>query len=52
MKKQMNYANKRGVKFVILAGQDEIKSGVLTVKDMGTGEQSNLNINDLIKKFS
>ena len=52
MKKQMNYANKKGVKFVILAGQDEIKTGVLAVKDMYTGEQSNLNISDLIKKFS
>ena len=52
MKKQMNYANKRGIRFVVLAGKDEMESGVLTVKDMSTGEQSNLNISELIKQLS
>ncbi len=52
MKKQMNYANKKGVRFVVLAGKDEMESGVLTVKDMSTGEQSNLNISELIKQLS
>ena len=52
MKKQMNYANNKGVQFVILVGENEMESGFLTVKDMNTGEQNNLNITDLIKQLS
>ena len=52
IKKQMNYANNKNIQFVILVGKDEIESGVLTVKDMNTGEQSNLNIGDLINQLS
>ncbi|MDA0890512.1 MAG: ATP phosphoribosyltransferase regulatory subunit, partial [Bacteroidetes bacterium] len=52
MKKQMNYANNKGVLFVILVGKDEMKSGVLTIKDMNTGEQSSLKISELIKQLS
>ena len=52
MKKQMTYANNKGVQFVILVGENEMKSGVLAVKDMNTGEQSNLNISELIKQLS
>jgi histidyl-tRNA synthetase len=52
MKKQMNYANNKGVQFVIMVGEDEMKSGILSVKNMESGEQSNLNIKDLIKDLS
>ena len=52
MKKQMTYANNKGVQFVVLVGENEMESGVLTVKDMNTGEQNNLNITDLIKQLS
>jgi histidyl-tRNA synthetase len=52
MKKQMTYANNKGVQFVIMAGEDEMESGILLIKNMESGEQSNLNITDLIKKLS
>jgi len=39
MKKQMNYANKKGVSFVVLAGESEINEGCVTLKDMESGEQ-------------
>ena len=52
MKKQMTYANNKGVQFVIMVGEDEMKSGILSVKNMESGEQSNLNISDLIKQLS
>ncbi len=42
-KAKMNYANKIGVPFVVLVGEDEIRDGVLTVKNMRTGEQVKLN---------
>ncbi len=52
MKKQMTYANNKGVQFVIMVGEDEMESGILSVKNMESGEQSNLNITDLIKQLS
>ena len=52
MKKQMTYANNKGVQFVIMVGEDEMESGILSIKNMESGEQSNLNIADLIKQLS
>jgi histidyl-tRNA synthetase len=52
MKKQMTYANNKGVQFVIMVGEDEMESGILSIKNMESGEQSNLNITDLIKQLS
>jgi len=48
LKKQLNYANRKGIKFVIIAGESEIKSGVVTVKNMETGEQHLINSEDLV----
>ncbi len=50
MKKQMNFANNKGIKYVVLVGSDEMESGKLTVKNMESGEQENLTIEDLINK--
>ena len=52
MKKQMTYANNKGVQFVIMVGEDEMDSGILSVKNMESGDQSNLSIADLIKQLS
>jgi histidyl-tRNA synthetase len=52
MKKQMTYANNKGVRYVVLVGEDEMESGILSVKNMESGEQSNLSIADLIKELS
>mgnify|MGYP000797533331 FL=1 len=40
MKKQMEYANRRGVPFVVIVGSEELAAGAATVKNMQTGEQS------------
>jgi len=40
IKKQMNYANKKNIPFVVLIGENEMKEGTLTVKDMESGEQN------------
>ena len=40
MKKQMAYANAKQVSFVVLAGEEEIAQGKLTLKNMATGEQT------------
>ncbi len=39
MKKQMTYANNKGVQFVIMVGEDEMESGILSIKNMESGEQ-------------
>ena len=39
MKKQMAYANARNIPYVVLVGEDEMKNGCLTLKDMTTGTQ-------------
>ena len=39
-KAKMSYANKLGVPYVVLLGEDELNKGVITVKDMETGEQT------------
>ncbi|UAB83531.1 histidine--tRNA ligase [Zunongwangia sp. SCSIO 43204] len=51
MKKQMNYANKRNIPFVILAGDEEMAAGEYTLKNMKTGEQDRLNLKDLVAKI-
>ena len=47
MKKQMNYADKKNIQYVVLVGEDEINSGNLTVKNMRNGTQQSLAIDDL-----
>jgi histidyl-tRNA synthetase len=37
--RQMQYADRAGVRFVVLAGEDEAARGVVTIKDMRRGEQ-------------
>tara|TARA_B110000438_G_scaffold88337_1_gene87845 strand:- start:6644 stop:7990 length:1347 start_codon:yes stop_codon:yes gene_type:complete len=52
IKKQMAYADNKGVQFVIMIGEDEIESDTLTIKNMNTGEQNNLTLPQFIKKLS
>lgn len=47
IKKQMDYANKKNIPFVALAGKDEIQNGTITIKDMRTGEQKSVDPVDL-----
>jgi histidyl-tRNA synthetase len=49
IKKQMNYANNKDVQFVVMIGEDEMKSGQLTTKNMSTGEQKQMSISEFIK---
>jgi histidyl-tRNA synthetase len=51
MKKQMNYANKRGMPFVVLAGESEMTQSIYTLKDMASGTQDQLNLDELIEKL-
>jgi histidyl-tRNA synthetase len=48
MKKQMNYANRRNIPFVVIMGEEELKSEVFTLKNMVSGEQQKLEFNALL----
>lgn len=52
MKKQMSYANGRHIPFVVLVGEDEMNNGVLTVRNMTTGEQNQLTPQQLVEHLS
>ena len=52
MKKQMAYANAREIPFVALAGESEMAEGKFTLKNMTTGEQSAVTVEELIAIIS
>ena len=52
MKKQMSYANAKQIPFVALAGDDEMQSGKITLKNMTTGEQTLLTPQQLIESIT
>ncbi|MBQ6652660.1 MAG: histidine--tRNA ligase [Prevotella sp.] len=51
MKKQMSYANAKGIPFVALAGENEMSNRQVTLKNMQTGEQQLVGIDDLVKRL-
>ena len=48
MKKQMNYANDNKIPFVAIIGETELQDGTIAVKNMNSGEQKTMSINELI----
>ena len=51
MKKQMTYANRRNIPFVVLVGEQEMASNTYTLKDMKKGEQLTVPLEELINKI-
>ncbi|MBK0381386.1 histidine--tRNA ligase [Pedobacter sp. SD-b] len=51
MKKQMQYANEKDIPFVAVIGGDEMQSGLLSLKNMASGEQVKITVDGLIKKM-
>ncbi len=52
MKKQMNYANSRNIPYVALVGEQELKDGLLTLKEMESGKQEQLTPDQLVERLS
>ena len=48
MKKQMSYANAKNIPFVVLAGENEMAAGQVTLKNMESGEQALVTTEELI----
>ena len=47
MKKQMEYANRRGIPYVVIIGSQELETGAATLKDMRSGEQRQVAFGEL-----
>ena len=52
MKKQMSYANAKQIPFVALAGENEMKEGKITLKNMESGQQTLVSPDELIQTLS
>lgn len=52
LKKQLDYANKKAIPYVIVIGSDEVKSGQLTFKNMQTGDQGKKTVQEIIAHLS
>ena len=50
VKAQMKYANKLGVEYAVIIGQNEIESGLVKLKNMETGDETEINLTELESK--
>ena len=48
MAKQMKYADAKKIPFVALIGSEEMKTGGITIKNMSSGEQSQVTMDELL----
>ena len=51
MKKQMEYANRRGIPYVVILGSEELQRRVVTLKDMLSGEQCEVAFDELCDRL-
>jgi len=49
--KQFKYADSLGIPWVVMLGEDEIKKGLIKVKNLETGDQKLVNPEDFISSF-
>lgn len=52
IKKQFDFANNKQIPYVIVIGSDEMASGLLTFKDMTSGEQQKLELSQIVEKIN
>jgi len=51
IKKQLDYANKKQIPYVLVIGSEEISSGLIAFKDLETGEQEKLYLDQIIQQL-
>ena len=49
LKKQLGYANQKGIRKVVLIGEEEVKANTFVLKDMKLGTQTSHSLSDLLK---
>ena len=47
LRKQFEYADRKGIKYVVIAGEDEAQSNELTIKNIKTGEQKKVKLSEI-----
>lgn len=52
IKKQLDYANKKQIPYALLVGSDEMASGMIAIKNLNTGEQEKLYLDQILKKLT
>lgn len=52
IQKQLKYANKKGIPFVAIVGQQELENQTVTLKNMTKGAQETLSVSELISKLT
>lgn len=52
LKKQMSYADKKGIPFCLMVGSREIETGQFVLKNMGSGEQKSLGFGAIIEELT
>jgi len=50
--KQVKYADKLGIPFVVILGEDEVAQNAVTIKNMATGEQKTVPVDQVVQTFS
>ena len=51
MDKQFKFAEKKGIQFAVLVGEEEIKQNQFKVKDLVSGEQATVSLEELVEKL-
>jgi histidyl-tRNA synthetase len=51
MAKKITYANKLGIPYIVVIGENEIKSGLVKLKNMASGEQEEMSVSGIIEKL-
>ena len=51
LEKQLKYADKKGIKWLIVVGPEEVENNTVILKDLETGDQKNIKLKSLIKKL-
>ena len=51
IKKQLDYANQKGIDYVVIIGDEEVKSNIFKLKNMKSGSQSSINISNLLSEI-
>ncbi|OYT41720.1 MAG: histidine--tRNA ligase [Candidatus Aenigmarchaeota archaeon ex4484_224] len=51
LKKQLSYANKMGIRFFVIVGEKEAKENKVRIKDLKTGKEEVVSLNELIKRL-
>jgi histidyl-tRNA synthetase len=52
LKKQFDYANALSIPYIVIVGQKEIESGEYTLRDMASGDEKKLSIDDIVSEVS